>query len=67
MYFSIIIFGSVESLSEAVSASGPSTIVYDTSIGLLGVFAGIVAFLGVVIFSITPGDTAFLSSRLIMA
>jgi len=60
-------FGSVESLSEAVSAGGPGTVVYDTSIGLLGVFGGIVAFLGVVILPITSGDTAFRSSRLIMA
>jgi len=60
-------FGSVESLSEAVSAGGPGAIVYDTSIGLLGVFGGIIAFLGVVILPITSGDTAFRSSRLIMA
>ena len=60
-------FGSVEALSEAVSAGGPGTVVYDTSIGLLGVFGGIVAFLGVVILPITSGDTAFRSSRLIMA
>ncbi|WP_022942238.1 carbon starvation CstA family protein [Psychromonas hadalis] len=60
-------FGSVEALSEAVNAGGPGAIVYDTSIGLLGVFGGIVAFLGVVILPITSGDTAFRSSRLIMA
>ena len=60
-------FGSVEALSEAVSTGGPGAIVYDTSIGLLGVFGGIVAFLGVVILPITSGDTAFRSSRLIMA
>tara|TARA_R110001583_G_scaffold195524_2_gene375349 strand:- start:14793 stop:16283 length:1491 start_codon:yes stop_codon:yes gene_type:complete len=60
-------FGNVESLSEAVSAGGPGAIVYNTSIGLLGVFGGIIAFLGVVILPITSGDTAFRSSRLIMA
>lgn len=60
-------FGSVEALSEAVNAGGPGAIVYDTSIGLLGTFGGIVAFLGVVILPITSGDTAFRSSRLIMA
>jgi len=60
-------FGSVESLQEAVSAGGPGAIVYNTSIGLLGVFGGIIAFLGVVILPITSGDTAFRSSRLIMA
>jgi len=60
-------FGSVEALSEAVSTGGPGSIVYDTSIGLLGGFGGIVAFLGVVILPITSGDTAFRSSRLILA
>jgi carbon starvation protein CstA len=60
-------FGSVEALSEAVSTGGPGTVVYNTSIGLLGVFGGIVAFLGVVILPITSGDTAFRSSRLIMS
>ncbi|NMS01707.1 carbon starvation protein A, partial [Vibrio parahaemolyticus] len=37
------------------------------SFGLLGVFGGILAFLGVVILPITSGDTAFRSSRLILA
>jgi len=60
-------FGSVEGLSEAVSTGGPGAVVYNTSIGLLGGFGGIVAFLGVVILPITSGDTAFRSSRLILA
>lgn len=60
-------FGSVDGLAEAVSAGGPGAIVYNTSIGLLGGFGGIVAFLGVVILPITSGDTAFRSSRLILA
>jgi carbon starvation protein CstA len=64
---SLSYFGNVEALSEAVSAGGPGAIVYNTSIGLLGVFGGIIAFLGVVILPITSGDTAFRSSRLIMA
>ncbi len=41
--------------------------VYSASFGLLGVFGGIIAFLGVVILPITSGDTAFRSSRLILA
>ena len=41
--------------------------VYSSSFGLLGVFGGIIAFLGVVILPITSGDTAFRSSRLILA
>ncbi|SHG94699.1 carbon starvation CstA family protein [Ferrimonas marina] len=60
-------FGSVESLAAAVSNGGPGAVVYEASFGLLGVFGGILAFLGVVILPITSGDTAFRSSRLILA
>ena len=60
-------FGSMEGLSEAVKQGGPGLVVYSASFGLLGVFGGIVAFLGVVILPITSGDTAFRSSRLILA
>ena len=60
-------YGSVDGLADAVSNGGPGSVVYNSSIGLLGVFGGIVAFLGVVILPITSGDTAFRSSRLIMA
>ena len=60
-------FGSVELLGEAVSEGGPGKVVYDASFGLLGVAGGIIAFLGVVILPITSGDTAFRSSRLMLA
>lgn len=60
-------FGSLEGLQEAVKAGGPGNVVYSASFGLLGVFGGILAFLGVVILPITSGDTAFRSSRLILA
>ncbi|WP_407525514.1 carbon starvation CstA family protein [Vibrio parahaemolyticus] len=60
-------FGSLEALSEAVKNGGPGNVVYSASFGLLGVFGGIIAFLGVVILPITSGDTAFRSSRLILA
>ncbi|OBU25067.1 carbon starvation protein A [Photobacterium kishitanii] len=60
-------FGSIEALSEAVANGGPGNVVYSSSFGLLGVFGGIIAFLGVVILPITSGDTAFRSSRLILA
>ncbi|MGF1727744.1 carbon starvation CstA family protein [Photobacterium nomapromontoriensis] len=60
-------FGSVEGLSEAVANGGPGNVVYTASMGLLGVFGGVIAFLGVVILPITSGDTAFRSSRLILA
>lgn len=60
-------FGSLDSLSAAVANGGPGNVVYSASFGLLGVFGGILAFLGVVILPITSGDTAFRSSRLILA
>lgn len=60
-------FGTVEGLQEAVANGGPGNVVYSSSFGLLGVFGGILAFLGVVILPITSGDTAFRSSRLILA
>ncbi|WP_026957682.1 MULTISPECIES: carbon starvation CstA family protein [Aliagarivorans] len=60
-------FGSVDSLAAAVADGGPGKVVYDASFGLLGVFGGIIAFLGVVILPITSGDTAFRSTRLILA
>ncbi|GAM77127.1 carbon starvation protein A [Vibrio ishigakensis] len=60
-------FGSVEALADVVANGGPGKVVYDSSFGLLGVAGGIIAFLGVVILPITSGDTAFRSSRLILA
>lgn len=60
-------FDSIEALAEAVKNGGPGNVVYSASFGLLGTFGGILAFLGVVILPITSGDTAFRSSRLILA
>ncbi len=60
-------FDSLEGLQAAVGNGGPGNVVYSASFGLLGVFGGILAFLGVVILPITSGDTAFRSSRLILA
>lgn len=60
-------FGSMGSLSDAVAHGGPGNVVYTSSFGLLGTFGGVIAFLGVVILPITSGDTAFRSSRLILA
>ncbi|CAM3810974.1 Inner membrane protein YjiY [Vibrio aerogenes CECT 7868] len=64
---SLSFFDSVDGLADAVSHGGPGNVVYTSSFGLLGVFGGILAFLGVVILPITSGDTAFRSSRLILA
>ncbi|MFV0573929.1 MAG: carbon starvation protein A [Vibrio sp.] len=60
-------FGSLDALTDAVNHGGPGNVVYSASFGLLGVFGGVIAFLGVVILPITSGDTAFRSSRLILA
>lgn len=60
-------FGSMDALQEAVANGGPGNVVYGSSFGLLGTFGGVLAFLGVVILPITSGDTAFRSSRLILA
>ncbi len=60
-------FGNLDSLSDAIQSGGPGNVVYSSSFGLLGVFGGVLAFLGVVILPITSGDTAFRSSRLILA
>lgn len=60
-------FGNLDGLSHAIQNGGPGNVVYSSSFGLLGVFGGVLAFLGVVILPITSGDTAFRSSRLILA
>ncbi len=60
-------YDSLDGLAAAVKEGGPGHVVYSASFGLLGVFGGILAFLGVVILPITSGDTAFRSSRLILA
>ncbi|WP_375751228.1 carbon starvation protein A [Vibrio sp. HN007] len=60
-------FDGIAGLQEAVKAGGPGNVVYSSAFGLLGTFGGILAFLGVVILPITSGDTAFRSSRLILA
>lgn len=60
-------FDNLDGLFNAIENGGPGNVVYSASFGLLGVFGGILAFLGVVILPITSGDTAFRSSRLILA
>lgn len=60
----IAFFGDTPSISEAVAAGGPATVVNSISKGLLGTFGSILAVLGVVACPITSGDTAFRSARL---
>lgn len=54
-------------LAEAIQIGTPSKVVYDAAIGMLGVFGGVLAVLGVVILPITSGDTAFRAARLLIA
>ena len=63
----IAFFGDTPSISEAVAAGGPATVVNSISKGLLGTFGSILAVLGVVACPITSGDTAFRSARLTLA
>ncbi|WP_032091870.1 MULTISPECIES: carbon starvation CstA family protein [Pasteurellaceae] len=55
------------SLAEAIKIGTPAKVVYDSAIGMLGLFGGILAVLGVVILPITSGDTAFRAARLLIA
>lgn len=63
----IAFFGDTPSISEAVAAGGPATVVNSISKGLLGTFGSVLAVLGVVACPITSGDTAFRSARLTLA
>lgn len=62
----VAFYGTTQLLDQAL-AQGASSVVYDISTGVLGVFGGILAIAGVVICPITSGDTAFRSARLIIA
>ncbi|PJG82992.1 carbon starvation CstA family protein [Caviibacterium pharyngocola] len=55
------------SLAEAIKIGTPAKVVYDSAIGMLGLFGGILAVLGVVVLPITSGDTAFRAARLLIA
>lgn len=59
-------FGGVEGLQNGL-AGNPAGLVYDASIGLLGIVGGFLAVLGVIVLPITSGDTSFRSARLILA
>ena len=62
----VAFYGSTQLLNEAL-AGGASNVVYEISKGVLGVFGGILAVVGVIICPVTSGDTAFRSARLILA
>lgn len=59
-------FNGTGGLGEALATGGPSFVVNEISISLLGTFGGILAILGVIILPITTGDTALRSSRMIL-
>lgn len=60
-------YESQEAINEAIKVGTPAKVVYDSAIGMLGLFGGILAVLGVVILPITSGDTAFRAARLLIA
>ena len=64
----IAFFGDTIAIQAGLDAfGGPSGVVNEISVGLLGKFGAILALLGVVACPITSGDTAFRSARLTIA
>ena len=61
----VAFYGGTQLLNEALSG-GASIVVYEISVGVLGIIGGVLAIAGVVICPITSGDTAFRSARLIL-
>lgn len=59
-------FNGTGGLGTALAAGGPSGVVNEISISLLGTMGGILAIFGVIILPITTGDTALRSSRMIL-
>ena len=63
----VAFYGATGGLQNALSALGQSGAVYDISTGMLGPVGGVLAIIGVIACPITSGDTAFRSTRLILA
>ncbi|MGI9273491.1 MAG: carbon starvation CstA family protein [Endozoicomonas sp.] len=59
--------GGISGLSAVLDQGGPSLVVNEIALGLMGSLGGMLAILGVVACPITSGDTAFRSLRLIFA
>lgn len=57
----------IEGLSEVLGKGGPSLVVNEVAMGLMGNVGGMLAILGVIACPITSGDTAFRSLRLLFA
>ncbi len=60
-------YQSPEAMQAVIASGSPAAVVNEVSTTLLGAFGGFLAILGVVILPITSGDTAFRSTRLILA
>jgi carbon starvation protein CstA len=56
-----------QALSAVIAAGSPSAVVAEISHSLLGTIGGGLAILAVIVLPITSGDTAFRSTRLIVA
>ena len=61
------LFHGPDALFQVIQSGTPSQVVYQVCQTLLGPVGGFLAILGVIILPITSGDTAFRSSRLILA
>ena len=62
----VAFYGTTEVLNSAISDLGQSGTVYEISRGMLGMFGGGLAIVGVIACPVTSGDTAFRSARLIL-
>lgn len=60
-------YKSPEALNAVIASGSPSAVVTQVSTSLLGDYLGFLAILGVIILPVTSGDTAFRSTRLIIA
>lgn len=60
-------YDDVQMLQQAITDGTPSKVVYEAATGMLGLFGGMLAILGVVVLPITSGDTAFRAARLQIA
>jgi len=61
-------YGGIPGLGEALSnPAGPSGVVKEVAMTMLGTIGGVLAILGVVVLPITSGDTAFRAARYTIA
>ncbi|MBU1002138.1 MAG: carbon starvation protein A [Proteobacteria bacterium] len=60
-------YNSPEALQAVISAGSPAAVVKEVSHTLLGPIGGTLAVLAIIVLPITSGDTAFRSTRLILA